>query len=85
MWSTLGKVLVVALPHVINLVENLGKGKTSSEKADIALTAAIESVKDIETATGKKILARQDVRDALKKANDALVNVQNVVAKAMQE
>lgn len=72
-WSAFGKALVRALPHVIEVVE--GMAVPGADKKALAFKVLHDEVHDLEPM----LASHPKVLEAVGKANDALVEVQNVV------
>lgn len=73
-WSILGKILVKALPHAIEFAEKLGEPNANKKKV------AVEFAHDELHELAPELASHPKVLEAVEKANDALVELHNVVA-----
>lgn len=78
-WSVFGKILVQALPKAIELAQKL-QAPGANKKA-VAITTALSELHELSPALAN----HPEVVEVVGRANDVLVEVQNVVARAQVE
>ena len=83
-WVTIGLKLLPLIVEAVNWVEKfvLRKGK---EKQDSAIKLCISMLGIAEAAVEKDILEDSEVEDAARKTIDAVVALQNILAKKQAE
>jgi hypothetical protein len=83
-WVTIGLKLLPLIVEAVNWVEKfvLRKGK---EKQDAAIKLCISMLGIAEAAVEKDILEDSEVEDAARKTIDAVVALQNILAKKQAE
>ena len=80
MWLSLGLKLVPIIMGAIRTVENTSTKKGEDKRTD-ALQTIDAFVSSLEGSCNATVTQVGDVRDAVKKVIDALVELQNVIAK----
>ena len=83
-WVTIGLKLLPLIVEAVNWVEKfvLRKGK---EKQDAAIKLCVAMLGIAEAAVEKDILKDSEVEDAARKTIDAVVALQNILAKKQAE
>lgn len=78
-WSVFGKILVKALPVAIEIAQKLQA--PGADKKEVAITTALSELHEL----SPELAAHPKVKEVVGRANDVLVEVQNVVAQAHAE
>ncbi len=80
-WLPIGLKILGMLPGIITAVETLVKDKKGPDKQDAAIALLGNLLTDAEQLYGKPVLDVPEVESAVRSAIDAVVHVQNVLAK----
>jgi hypothetical protein len=78
-WSVFGKILVKALPVAIELAQKMQA--PGADKKAVAIGTALSELHEL----SPELASHPKVKEVVGKANDVLVEVQNVVAAAHAE
>ena len=83
-WVSIGLRIAPLIVTAIEAVERLVKGK-GREKQDAAVAAIAAALEAIEAGAGRDLLDDAEVEAAMRAAIDAVVAVQNVIARKRQQ
>lgn len=84
-WTKLGLNVLKALPAIQRTVQAVKSIKSGADKKQAVMEAIRESLDVVENVTDKKVLDDPRVLAAIARANDVLVDVQNVIAEVTAE